>query len=771
MSADSRIDDLLDEVLESARPIEEVCAQFPELVGEVRQRLARLRAVSAQVDSLFPLTAEWDKPSDGPGAARAGAELASVSGYEISAILGRGGMGIVYRARHLKLNRTVALKMLLAGSHASQQEHARFVREAEAVAALRHPNFVQIFDVGEVDGTPYFTMECIDGGSLADRLAGGGQSVRESADMLATLARAVFAAHQSGIIHRDLKPANILLTDDGAPKISDFGLARRLGADVGLTHTGDRLGTPSYMAPEQMTGSTASIGPSVDVFALGAMFYEMLTGSPPFRGTSLSDTERRLTSEEPTPPSRLNAKVPRDLETICLKCLEKTPKNRYASAGELAADLERFLRHEPIHARPVVPAERVLRWIRRNPLPTALAVTAALLLAVIVGDAIRESALAADRRAEKARLTARFESGVQLVQSGRFAEARAILGKLGDGGFEDLRQRIDRTLSELALVEELDAVGVKRSMVLNAPRSRSAFNAEAARAYASIFDRSRIATPTEQPGVVAPRIRNSDISESLVASLDDWAFCEPDRATRDWLLEVARQADPDPAGWRDKARYPNTWNDREALAQLAATAAPAKQSMQLLRVLADRLASAGLDATAFCQRLQLEHPDNFLANLSLANALRTDAPAESMRFYQAALAIRPGSATAHNNLGVALTALGRSDEALTLYEQALQLDQISAQIPYNLGLALVKAMRPDEANAQFRRAIQLAPTLVDASEALATTLLEQQHFAEAEAVLTTCLNQLADDSPERPRLVELLERCQAAQSRAVEQPR
>jgi serine/threonine-protein kinase len=660
--------------------------------------------------------------------------------------------------------------MLLAGSHASHQEHARFVREAEAVAALRHPNIVQIFDVGDVDGVPYFTMECIDGGSLADRLAGGGQSVRESAEMLATLARAVFAAHQSGIIHRDLKPANILLTDQGAPKISDFGLARRVGADVGLTHTGDRIGTPSYMAPEQMTGSSASMGPSVDIFALGAMFYEMLTGSPPFRGTSLSDTERRLTSEEPTPPSQLNAKVPRDLETICLKCLEKDPKNRYANAGELAADLERFLRHEPIHARPIVPAERLMRWIRRNPLPTALAVTAALLLAVIVGDAIQESALAADRRTEKARLTARFESGVQLVQDGRFAEARAILGKLGDGGFQDLRQRIDRTVSELGLIEELDAVGIKRSMVLNAPYSRHTFNADAARAYASIFARRGIATVTEQPGVVAPRIRNSDISEPLVASLDDWAFCESNDATRKWLLEVARLADPDSSGWRDKVRDPSTWNDRESLTQLVAAAPAEKLSMQLLRVLADRLASAGVDATAFCSQVQLERPDSFLANLALANALRTAAPAESMRFYQAALAIRPGSATAHNNLGVALAALGRSDEALLQFQQASQLDQISAQIPFNLGQEFFQANRLDEAIEQFRQSLKLAPTLVDASEALGLALIEQQRFAEAGAALSTCLNQLGEDAPERPRIVELLQRCQAAQASAMEKP-
>lgn len=762
MPNSNRIDELIEEILESDRAIEEVCADCPELLDEVRERLRRLRSVEAQFESLFPSPAKAThlRPSaDQPGPQ----PLPVIPDYEVQTILGRGGMGVVYRAVHLKLNRLVALKMLLAGPYATHQEHQRFLREAEAVARLRHPSIVQIYDFGEVDGRPYFTMEYISGGSLAEKLGGVVQPARESAQMVAALAQAVHAAHQGGIIHRDVKPANVMLAENGAPKIGDFGLARRLDGDTGLTHTGARMGTPSYMAPEQMSGDPAAVSPAIDIFALGALLYEMLTGVPPFRGKSLSDTERRLASADPEPPSRRNPKVPRDLETICLKCLEKDPKRRFGTAEHLAEELGRFLRHEPILARPIPPAERWMRWIRRNPLPSALAVTAALLLVVVVSGAIQEGTLAAGRAAERTRLTARFDSGVQLVQDGRFAEARAILGKLGDGGNHDLRKRIDRTLDELGLVEALDAVGIKRSMVLNAPHTRSTFNADAASAYAAIFSASRIGTVKDQPKVVAQRILKSDIRGPLVASLDDWAVCEPDDARRNWVLEVVRQADPDPAGWRDRVRDPSTWNDRVALAQLADAAQSQKPSMQLLRVVGDRLRAAGLDATAFCSRVQVQHPDSFLANLALANALRVAAPAESMRYYQAALAIRPQSATAHNNLGVALSVMGRSDEAIAQYQQSLKLDNKSAQIRHNLGLELFKTKRVNEAIEQIQQAIALAPTLADSQEALAIALMDQQRFVEAETALSTCLKLLGEDDSERQRIADLLERCRASQ--------
>ena len=306
-------------------------------------------------------------PFGDPSSTPFSADLPQIPGHEVQEVLGRGGMGVVYKARHVRLNRSVALKMLLTGAHASPESRERFLREAEAVAGLRHPNIVQVHDMGDQDGQPYFTMEFVEGGNLAQKLAGTPQPPRQAAALLATLAEAVQAAHQSGIVHRDLKPSNVLLTADGTPKISDFGLARRMEGEAGLTWTGTAVGTPSYMAPEQAEAKPLTWGPAVDIYALGAILYELLTGRPPFRAETAAETLRQVISQDPVPPSRLNAKVPRDLETICLKCLEKDPHRRYASAAALAEDLHRFQRNEPIVARPVGSLERALRWTRRNP--------------------------------------------------------------------------------------------------------------------------------------------------------------------------------------------------------------------------------------------------------------------------------------------------------------------------------------------------------------------------------------------------------------------
>ncbi len=295
-------------------------------------------------------------------------------------------MGVVYTARHVKLNRIVALKMLLAGPYASPQEVARFVQESQSVARLQHPNIVQIHDFGDLDGRPYFTMEFVDGGSLAEDLSGIPQQPRRAAEMTVALARAIHAAHIKGIIHRDLKPANILLSSEGIPKIADFGLARQVESDAKLTINGARLGTPSYMAPEQALGDSSLIGHAVDVYALGAILYEMLTGRPPFRAATAIETERQVLMNEPVRPSRLNACVPRDLETICLKCLQKDASRRYSNAAELADDVQHYLAGQPVLARPVGWPYRFRRWVMRNRVAAAaLASSALLLMFVVVG--------------------------------------------------------------------------------------------------------------------------------------------------------------------------------------------------------------------------------------------------------------------------------------------------------------------------------------------------------------------------------------------------
>ncbi len=281
-------------------------------------------------------------------------------------------MGVVYRARQVALNRLVALKMILAGPHAGPEELARFRTEAEAIAQLQHPNIVQVYEIGEAEGRAYFSLEFVEGGSLASQLNGTPLPATRVAQLVEVLARAIHYAHLHGIIHRDLKPANVLLTADGTPKITDFGLAKKLEGGTGQTQSGDVMGTPSYMAPEQAQGKIGQIGPAVDVYALGAILYELLSGRPPFRAESAWDTITQVITEDPLPPTRLYSKLPRDLETICLKCLRKEPDKRYASAEALSDDLHRFLEGEPILARPIRPWERALKWAKRRPAAAAL---------------------------------------------------------------------------------------------------------------------------------------------------------------------------------------------------------------------------------------------------------------------------------------------------------------------------------------------------------------------------------------------------------------
>ncbi len=312
-------------------------------------------------------------------------ENVKVPGYEIIAELGHGGMGVVYKARDPKLDRTVALKMILAGIHASTTQLERFTHEAKAVAQFQHPNIVQIYQIGEADGLPYFALEFVDGGSLDEKLDHKPQPPKFAAEMLETLAKAMQYAHDRHIVHRDLKPGNILLTRDGTPKIADFGLAKRQD-DSSKTQAGQAVGTPNYMAPEQARGDIDAVGPHSDQAALGAILYEMLTGRPPYVGASLLHTLELVQKLEPVPPSQFNSEVPRDLETICLKCLQKEPAKRYASCSELVQDLRNFQEGKPIKARPVGQIERTLRWAKRNPTVTSLGAAAALLLlAVAVG--------------------------------------------------------------------------------------------------------------------------------------------------------------------------------------------------------------------------------------------------------------------------------------------------------------------------------------------------------------------------------------------------
>jgi hypothetical protein len=381
---------------------------------EYRHRFPDAPAV---LDRIFPARGAASDPGgstlavpDGQPDGPADEQQPAIPGYEVLGIVGKGGFGRVHRARQVGLNRVVALKVILLGEHADAAERQRFRREAEVIARLQHPHIVQVYEVGEHAGRPFFAMEYCPGGSLAEQLARSPLEPAPAAALVERLASAMHAAHQKGVVHRDLKPANVLLGSDGKPRITDFGLAKKLD-EHGQTRTGAILGTPSYMAPEQAAGKK-EVGPAADVYALGAVLYECLTGRPPFKAATSFDTILQVIGDEPVPPRQLNAKVPKDLETICLKCLHKEQARRYASAAELAADLKRWQAGEPILARPVGRAERVVKWVRRRPVIAAL--SAAVVVALLAGTGVslsfkwqkdREAAASAQSLAEKEKET------------------------------------------------------------------------------------------------------------------------------------------------------------------------------------------------------------------------------------------------------------------------------------------------------------------------------------------------------------------------------
>ncbi len=396
--------------------------------------------------------------------------------YELIEEIARGGMGVVFKARQLQLKRTVAIKMIHGGSLASPQAVQRFQTEAEAAAKLDHPHIVPIYEIGQHEGHHYFSMKFLAGGSLAEQMAGsrrreavgdisgkqvppahaGDYDSKETARLIATVAQAVHYAHQRGVLHRDLKPGNILFDEQGEPHVTDFGLAKLLERDSSVTLTEAVLGSPGYMAPEQAAGHSRQVTTAADIYSLGVVLFELLTGRLPFRGTTPLETMRAIVEQEPPRPSALNPAVDADLETICLKCLEKEPVKRYQSAQELADELGRFVRDEPIHARPVSRSEKVWRWCRRKPaLAVSLLMIVILVLIVSIGAPIAAFRINQARKAEAAQ-SEKVEAGArelrrnlyladmnavqQALQENNLGRASALVNKYFPKlGEEDLR--------------------------------------------------------------------------------------------------------------------------------------------------------------------------------------------------------------------------------------------------------------------------------------------------------------------------------------------
>jgi serine/threonine protein kinase len=631
-------------------------------------------------------------------------------GYEVLGVLGRGGMGVVYKARDVRLGRVVAIKTILAGSQAPPELLDRFVTEATAVAKLKHPNIVQLHTVTEADGHPCLVMEFVPGGSLSQRLNGEPQSPATSADIVRKLARAVHTAHQAGVVHRDLKPANVLLAfsretpasadctlarvsrlNECEPKVADFGLAKQLDSGAGPTRSGEVLGTPSYMAPEQAGGMTRQVTPLVDVYALGAILYEMLTGRPPFRADEAFRTVMQVISDDPIAPRRLQPGVPLDLETICLKCLEKKPAKRYASAAALADDLQRFLDGKSVEARPAGSVERLAKWARRRPTVAALiGVSAAALLAVLaIGIAYNV------RMAKKNQeLT---ESKRELTTANGKLEVAVAAEIRERSKAEDLNTQLTTSNSNLTTTNEK----LKTAITAEAKqRTRAEGTLLLAAQSLDQFTDTAVSELRELPR--SARVQK-EVQEATLPMLD--AMAQQDQASPAMQLLRGRAA-------RRLGRSEVELDRKE-------------QGRQHLQ-----------QAIETFERLRKDHPDNRDYRAELADAVRyladdldADDPKAAERSYRRARVLlespddgdpwgQADRAAVCNNLARLLVRGKRFDEARTLYREALDLRKkllpkdedgrqrlALAQTLNNLGALERKADRLDDAVTAYQKAL------------------------------------------------------------------
>jgi serine/threonine protein kinase/tetratricopeptide (TPR) repeat protein len=654
------------------------------------------------------LEAPLGATAEGSRASPAGDQPPAIAGYEVLEELGRGGMGIVYRARQVRLKRVVALKMILGGPQPTEHQQVRFRVEAEAIARLQHPNIVQIFEVGEVDHLPYLALELVAGGGLDRRLAGTPQEPRAAAGLLETVARAIHYAHEQGVVHRDLKPANVLLASpvasapDGAdtneagaigladwiPKITDFGLAKQMDGDAGATQSGAVVGTPSYMAPEQASGRIKEVGPAADVYALGVILYETLTGQPPFKGTTPLATLAQVISQDPVAPRRLQPAVPRDLETICLKCLAKEPQQRYASAEALALDLRRFLDGEPIHARATPPLVRARRWMRRRPALAALLLFLALsplaLLALLLWHD-RDLAVKLDHALTSAALSQLKADGEESLRKAQEARASgnlqgakihldAAVKKTGsDPSLQGLQAEAQRQREEVQILLDRQA---------GRSRARARYEELCKKRDRALFYESQFTGLTPAANAQATRAAARQAlalfaarSDSSVPANDDPAV---DLGPRDWfsaaeraditagcyeLLLILARATAQPLEGEDVGRQ--TGAALRLLDRAAQLRRPTR-ALHLCRAacLAQQKDTSGAAReTARAAALEpADALDHFL--LGAEHAHRKELP-QAVAHFKDALRVQPDSFWAHYYLAVYSLALQRPDQAET----------------------------------------------------------------------------------------------------------
>ena len=725
--------------------------RFPALGGPIGQLF--------EVDEALVADAAPIRPSSAPEAGPAPPAGLEVPGFEIEALLGRGGMGVVYRARERALNRTVALKMVLAGVHATPEQLARFRAEAEAAARLQHPNLVQIHSVGEHDGRPVLVLEHVAGESLARALGGVPQPGRAAARLVEVLARAVHHAHGRGIIHRDLKPSNILLTRDGTPKIADFGLAKFLDGLAERTDSGSVFGTPSYMAPEQAGGGSRRIGPATDVYALGAILYEAITGRPPFRAESSLDTLQQVLAVEVVPPSRLVSRLPRDLETICLKCLEKEPTRRYATAEALAEDLRRFRLGRPIAARPAGPLERAWRWCRRNP---GVAILTGSVAGLLVAGVIGLAAVAAEQARSNARL---MKANDEIKRA--LAEARAAKGAtdVALGQAEESRQQADAVSSFLVeafrsadpwqdgrsvrVADVLDRAAQRLDRVFDgSPATKGALLNALGETYHGLGLYDRAETAHRKARAVRESALGPDHPHTL-QSRDNLAAAyrgtgrtgEAIHLQEETVRLCEMRLGPD---------HPRTLRSRDNLAAIYRGAGKVEEAIRLHEgTLGLRQAKLGPD-----------HPDTLISRNGLAAAYgAAGLTAQAVALHEGTLGLRqaklgpdhPDTLISRNNLACAYLNAGRTAEGSRLLEGTLALmeTKLGPDHPHTLAardnlagayesLGRWAAAEPLRREALARRrqsARPESPYLAGELEGLGRNLLNQAKWSEAEALL------------------------------------
>jgi tetratricopeptide (TPR) repeat protein/serine/threonine protein kinase len=782
------------EAMDNGQPLprEELLARHPEFAADLGKFLEDQERVDRCVAPLRAAVA-LPSPLPGPDLAELGAGTEPLGDFRIVRELGRGGMGVVYEAEQLSLGRRVALKVLPFASTLDARQLQRFKNEAQA-AALHHTNIVPVFATGCERGVHYYAMQFIDGHTVAalidelrrparppapaveptgpyppdgvatppaaalstERTAPTPAHFRTAARLGAQAAEALEHAHQIGIVHRDIKPGNLLVDVRGNLWVTDFGLAHYQG-QAGLTMTGDLVGTLRYMSPEQALAKRVVVDHRTDVYSLGVTLYELLTLEPAFAGSDREELLRQIAFEEARPPRGLNKTIPGELETIVLKAMEKNSADRYSTAQELADDLERYLKDEPIRARRPSLLQRVRRWGRRHPAVVWSAAVGVVVALVVLGGCIgwilqdqRRGRQLADQEAQAAR-----EDLGQLRREGKWAAALAVTKRVETllvrvGGDLELRRQFTELSRDLQLAAQLEEIRLRRSAVKDGGFDFERSDGE----YAAAFRTYGIDVETLEPAVAAERIRARTIREELAAYLDDWATIPDVRDNRrvSRLLAVARAADPDP--YRNRVREALARGDGKALRGLAEEAEEAEElnlPPSTVLFLAEALAepsarweptpagsSPAERAVGLLRRAQQQYPDDFWLNQNLGWYLRYRQPPlldEAIGFFRTSVALRSGSPGAHLNLGYALHDRGDFRGAIAAYHKAIDLKPDYAEAYSNLGGSLdATGDRPGAIRAT-RKAIDFNPRLFLAHSNLGSYLFRQGNLTGAIAAL------------------------------------